>query len=422
MSLSSLCHQCKQSAGIKCLHCSQNFCRSHFREHEENIYVDIHPLIDRLNNLTEQSLRIDEQKKFLINELHQWKEASYRIIDNYCQIKHNEIEEKIKEFYKPLQQVKDQMKPLISNQLNDITHEQIKTFQYKLNELEKTMTENLPTLQLNPLHIDSKLISFISTTSILSLLDLKIPKRTYPIKFDTSPMATDGKLILLQDTTHSLGLYEYDTLSLHRQITWSSTDLSNIIDLHWSNRLKQFLILTREHFYTLNKDFIRSNTCLKTNNDFRTMTTDDDHDQLFLANSTSIEEYSLSTFIFSKRYNINEQNIYSLRFNSNTNQFGLTVRTCHEHKWYFEVRNRSMIRLWSILTPIKCGLCSVTILSSCNEWIIVNVRGDILFQVTNDGHMKSEVIYGGRNLLNAIEINKKILVIRTYGYLEQYEL
>jgi hypothetical protein len=52
----------------------------------------------------------------------------------------------------------------------------------------------------------------------------------------------------------------------------------------------------------------------------------------------------------------------------------------------------------------------------------VNIRGDILFQVTNDGHMKAEVIYGGRNLLNAIEINKTILIIRTFGYLEQYEL
>jgi hypothetical protein len=235
-------------------------------------------------------------------------------------------------------------------------------------------------------------------------------------------LGTDGKFILLQDTTNSLGLYEYDTLSLHRQIPWSSPDLSNIIDLHWSNHLDKFLILTREHLYTLNKDFIYSNTFLKANTDFRTMTSDDERDGLFLATSTSIEEYSLSTLNFLKRYNLNEQNIYSLRFNSNTNQFGLTVRTYHQHKWYFEVRNRSMTRLWSILTPIQGGLCSVTILSSYNEWIIVNIRGDILFQITNDGHMKSEVIYGGKNLLNAIEINKKVLVIRTYGYLEQYEL
>jgi hypothetical protein len=284
------------------------------------------------------------------------------------------------------------------------------------------MKENLPSLQLNPLQIDSKLISFSNHTSISSVLDLKKPKRTYKIKFDTSPMVTDGKFILLQDTTHSLGLYEYDTLSLHRQIPWSSTDLSHIIDLHWSNRLKQFIILTREHLYTLTKDFLHSTVLLKTNSDFRTMTSDDDRDELFLATSTSIETYSLTTLLFSKRYNITEQTIYSLRFNSNTNQFGLTVRTCYEHKWYFEVRNHSMIRLWSILTPIECGLCSVSILSSCNEWIIVNIRGDILFQVTNDGHMKAEVIYGGRNLLNAIEINKTILIIRTFGYLEQYEL
>ncbi len=418
----SLCYQCKESAGIKCLHCSQNFCRLHFRAHEENISVNIHPLIDRLNHITEQSLRIDEHKKSLINELYQWKEGSYRMIDDYCQIKQKEIEEKMKEFHQSIQEVKEKIKPFISNELNLIKEEELKIFHCKLNELEKMMKENLPSLQLNPLQIDSKLISFSNQTSISSVLDLKKPKRTYKIKFDTSPMATDGKLILLQDTTHSLGLYEYDTLSLHRQIPWSSMDSSHIIDLHWSNRLKQFLILTREHLYTLTKDFLHSTVLLKTNSDFRTMTSDDDRDELFLATSSSIETYSLTTLIFSKRYNITEQTIYSLRFNSNTNQFGLTVRTCYEHKWYFEVRNHSMIRLWSILTPIECGSCSVSILSSCNEWIIVNIRGDILFQVTNDGHMKAEVIYGGRNLLNAIEINKTILIIRTFGYLEQYEL
>jgi hypothetical protein len=77
--------------------------------------------------------------------------------------------------------------------------------------------------------------------------------------------------------------------------------------------------------------------------------------------------------------------------------------------------------LWSILTPIDIGSCSVSILSNFNQWIIINVRGDILFQITNDGQIKAEIIYGGRNLLNVIE-NKKVLLIRTYGYLEQYEL
>ncbi len=104
---STTCSQCKQLAGIKCLHCSENFCRIHFREHEEIISNDIHPLIDRLNNLTEkENLRIDEQRKLLINELHQWQETSHRIIDDYCQIKHQEIEEKLKEFQNKIQQIK----------------------------------------------------------------------------------------------------------------------------------------------------------------------------------------------------------------------------------------------------------------------------------------------------------------------------
>lgn len=419
MSISSLCCQCKQSAGIKCLHCSENFCRLHFREHEETISVDIQPLIDRLNILIEDNLQYDNEKILLFEKLEQWKEESYKIINDYCQIKQNEIEEKFQGFKKNIQQIKDQIKPLTSNQ---ITNEQMKDFQEKLNDVDKNMKENLPLLQLNSLHIDSKLISFINKTSKnLSLRDLTIPKRTYEIKFDTSPIATDGKYILLQDTKHSLGLYEYDTLSLNRQITWSSTNLSKIIDLHWSNSLKQYLILTRDRLYTLNNGFICHNTLIKSNNDFRTMTTDDDRNELFLASSTSIEEYSLRTFTSTKQYHINDENIYSLRYNSNTNQFGLTVRTCHQHKWYFQVRNRSMICLWSILTPIECGLCSVIVLLSSNEWIIVNSRGDILFQITNDGHMKEEIIYGGKNLLNAIEINKKILVIRTYESLEQYE-
>jgi hypothetical protein len=200
------CSQCKQSAGIKCLHCSQNFCRIHFREHEEIISNDIHPLIDRLNNLTEQNVRIDDQKKLLIDELHQWQETSHRIIDDYCQIKYQEIEKTINEFYNKTQQIKDEIKPFISNELNIITNEEIKTVEYRLNDLEKLLKENLPSFQFNSLHIDPKLISFIDKTSFYSILNLKKPKRTHQIKFDVSPITTNGKLILLQDTAHSLGL------------------------------------------------------------------------------------------------------------------------------------------------------------------------------------------------------------------------
>ncbi|CAF2620069.1 unnamed protein product [Rotaria sp. Silwood2] len=46
------------------------------------------------------------------------------------------------------------------------------------------------------------------------------------------------------------------------------------------------------------------------------MTRDDDHDELFLATSTSIEVYYPAAFNFSKRYNLNKGNIYSLRFKS----------------------------------------------------------------------------------------------------------
>ena len=75
-----------------------------------------------------------------------------------------------------------------------------------------------------------------------------------------------------------------------------------------------------------------------------------------------------------------------------------------------------MIRLWSILTPIECRSCLVSILSNLNQWVLVNIHEDILFQITNDGHIKAEIIYGGRRmLLNVIE-NKKLFVIRTYEY------
>lgn len=383
---SSLCCQCKQLAGIKCLHCSGNFCRKHYNEHEELISVDINPLIDQLNRLIEEKLKQSNGEN--------------------SQIKQKNIEDKFQLFQKQIQ-------PWIENQENHMTNEQMKDFQEKLNEIE--------------LYMKKPLTSFSSSqmeSNLFSLNNLKLPKRTFQIKFDSSPIATDGNYILLQDSTHSLGLYACYTLVLIRKLTWSTSNLSKIVDLHWSNYLKQFFILTREHLFILNNDSSAYNNTLTkmTDDDFRTMTIDDEHDGLFLATSKSIDEYSLSTFKFSKQYFVNDQHIYSLRYNLNINQFGLTVRTCHDHKWFFEVRNRSMIRLWSILTPIQGGLCWITVLLSSNEWIVVNIRGDILFQINNDGHMKAEVIYGGKELLNAIEINKKVLAIRTYEFLEQYVL
>ena len=425
MSLLSSCYQCTQPANVKCLHCEQKFCRLHFRQHEETISYDIHSLTDRLNNLIENNLHIEEHKQLLIDELYQWQQASHRIIDDYCQMKYHEIDKKVEEYsnkcHETLKQIKNQMKTFLSNECHIIIDEQRETYENKLNELENMIKENRPCFHMNSLYIDPKLISFTNESSISSLLDLKIPKRTCQIKFDASPIAANGKFLLLQDTRRSLGLYDSDTLLLHRHISLSSTDSSNIVDLHWSCRLEQFLILTRNYLFALNHDLMINNILRKSSKEFRTLTSNDNHDELFLATSTSIEAYSLSTFNFFQRFNINDRNIYSLRFNSNTDQFGLTVRTYDEHKWYFEVRNRSMTRLWSIATPIECGSCTVSILFNCNQWIVVNIHGDILFQVTNDNHIKSEVIYGGRTLLNAIE-NEKFLIIRTFGYLEQYEL
>ena len=54
--------------------------------------------------------------------------------------------------------------------------------------------------------------------------------------------------------------------------------------------------------------------------------------------------------------------------------------------------------------------------------MIVNTRGDILFQVTGEGRVKAEVIYGGRYLLNAIDHQGKWLIVRTEGYFEQHAL
>ena len=47
----------------------------------------------------------------------------------------------------------------------------------------------------------------------------------------------------------------------------------------------------------------------------------------------------------------------------------------------------------------------------------MNIHEDILFQITNDDHIKAEVIYGGGRMmsLDVIE-NKKLFVIRTYEY------
>ncbi|CAF4179841.1 unnamed protein product [Rotaria magnacalcarata] len=210
------------------------------------------------------------------------------------------------------------------------------------------------------------------------LIHLRIPKRTCPIKFDASPMTTDGRYIFLQDRTHSLDLY------------------------------------------ILDKNFILSDFLHNKSKDFRTLTSDDAQDALFIATSNTIEEYSLLTFNFSKQHNFDKENIYSLRFSSNANQFGLTIGKCHERKWYFEVENRSMIRRCSVVTPIEYGSCLVSILFNYNQWTIVNNHGDILFQVNNSGQIKAEIVYGGRNSLNAIE--KKLFIIRTYGYLEQHEL
>ena len=255
---------------------------------------------------------------------------------------------------------------------------------------------------------------------MLSISNLKMPKRTCEIQFDAAPLASDGNLIILQHDKHLLGLYDIETFALLHEIDFLSTDSWNIIDLHWSTCLKSFLILAHKYLYTLHDTRIYKTPVTKMNDDFCSLTSDDDNSKLFLATSRTIQEYSFTAFTLSKQYEITEFDIYSLRFNTNTKHFGLTLRSRIDRKWSFQIKDRSMNTLWSVPTSIHHGSCLVSILFSSNEWLIINHHGDILFHITSDGKIKADVIYGGRMLLNAIEINKKFLVFRTIGFLEKY--
>ena len=378
MSTSSICSLCKLSAGIKCLHCAKDFCRRDFGDHEDEIAREIHPLVDRLNQLIEQSLQVDE-----------WKKA----------------------YQTRIATMKARLKPFIDNELNAMTLDEKNLLEVELGELESLMKQNSPAVAWHPLAIEPKGIP-----CLFSLIDLKMPKRTCTITFDAWPMASNEKYLLAQDTAHTLAWYDCDTLASFRRMPWPTKGRTPLVDMHWSPTLAKFLILTRNQLYALGDD-----TLLINNGDFRTMTSDEHRGILFIGSSNRIDEYSLENFVFAKRHKLNDdQRLQSLRLHSVTDQFGLTVRGRGDHPWSFEVRNRSFTRLWSIRMPIKTGLCSLSILS--NEWLIVNTRGDLLFHVTAEGRVKAEVIYGGRYLLNAIDHQGKWLIVRTEGRFEQHAL
>ena len=366
MSSSPVCSLCKLSAGIQCLHCVKDFCRRDFREHENEIAQEIHPLVNRLNQLIELSLRPNEQKKA---------------------------------FQTRIDKMKARLKPFVDNELNNVmTLAEKNHLEVELAELESLMKQHSPAV----------------VPRLFSLLDLKMPQRTCAIKLEACPMASNDKYLLAQNTAHTLTLYDCDKLAPFRQLPWPTKGRTSIVDMHWSPTLVQFLVLTRDQLYALDGDAL-----LSTNSDSRTMTSDEHRGLLFIGTSNGIDEYSLGNLVFTQRHKLaDDPHLQSLRWNSVIDQFGLTLRGRGDHRWSFEVRDSALTRLWSVRTPIATGLCSLSILS--NEWMIVNTRGDLLFQVTGDGRMKAEVIYGGRFLLNAIDHRGEWLIVRTEGYLEQH--
>ncbi|UJR25245.1 hypothetical protein I4U23_006597 [Adineta vaga] len=124
---------CKRAATCLCLHCEKNICSKHFNEHQMEIYNELLPLSDRLNEL-KMILRDKESRNEPLTKLKMWRDKKYEEIDCEYNEKVQEYENKIIEKDQEVSQVIKRIEELIGD--GEASFDQIKQLKKEIETME----------------------------------------------------------------------------------------------------------------------------------------------------------------------------------------------------------------------------------------------------------------------------------------------
>jgi archaellum component FlaC len=421
MSQSCVFESCESTLGISCHCCDKTFCPDHLDEHYESIHNQLKPLVNEINALNNQIMTKTKEKLIgdCLDKLNEWRDESYKTINSLYENKRQELEEHYSKQTDKQQKEIDQMQTKINKLIHehDATEQDIQLFKSTIEIIKHQIKEihqisfhiNIRSLELDE--------NFISIEQIKSnQIDFTVlvpPYKTIDCSQDSQWICASNENALLIRQDSELHLISKE-LTIIKKIPFEH---NGIYDICWSSILKKFILINFNKGVYLSDESFTSIEQIKIVPEqfwWRCACSDN---YLYLISSrhgTDIFQFDLlSSFQLIKRSKLSHlsqerDKIIDITYNNET----LALLIKNQHKTHMELRSCTTFdRLWLLQLDIKYSIaycCSL----NCNDWLLLDHNNSRLIHVTENGNIKSTVVYNARPE-NAILFDSDILAIKT---------
>ncbi|CAF0791086.1 unnamed protein product [Rotaria sordida] len=427
---------CKYTSRVLCHCCNKNLCLEHLKWHDESIDSEINPLVDDINTLTDQliKLNIEELTDNSREKLNQWRDDCHMMINKYYEKKCQELNQhyiqRIDSLQIEIDQIRSKMMKFICEQ--NITIDDLETLKLNISDVKRKLIQikiKPMEIDFHPLIINENLIS-IEEPKLYELDLLKLSKayRKFECTDESWPAMANNDRVLLIDQYPNISLLDRDLKTI-KQSSWS---YGFIRSMCWSSILSSFIVINNEKEIFLIKDNSLSIERISMTEEHYWWSCTCSDTSIFLTNAimgTNIFEFNLlSSFQLVKRWKPPlscKKNEYIDDITYNNGTLALIIKVSSNNIVLLELRSSTTLdRIWSLQLGIKRNWFQQTI-RCCSikydEWLVIEGNTSHIFHILNNGTIKAMGKYKP-SPVNAVLFGSNILAIRTKINLFFYRL
>ncbi|CAF2848148.1 unnamed protein product [Rotaria sp. Silwood2] len=413
---------CKRAASVLCIGCEQDFCIVHLNKHSDSLITQCLQLTDVINRLFDQVKNSSMPQSVFLTELDQWCQEVHRKIDKFCEKKKQEFEEishkERNQQTTELARLRDQVTQFISEQevtenFIDSIGDSIQLLQHQIDQFQSSH------LILHPLVIDNDLVAFYQQISSYNdLLPLSSPQRSIELKNNWYSLAAKDNFLLVKNDS-KLCIFDKQ-LNVVKETNWTH---SVIVDMFWSKRLSQFIIICFENIFILDENSMTINqlpipwnrrmkswSCGTCTSDYLFLSVQGVDPCMYkytlLPSIQLIKEYR-SPMFFKEDERIQD-------LSSNKNLLAMIIANREKKVRLDLCSSTTFQRKWSIEFNEMAGLCAGRCcMLSNNEWMMMNPYDSELLHISKDGKIIKKSQYES-SPIHAVLLGNNHLVIMTH--------
>jgi hypothetical protein len=397
---------CKRKSRALCHCCNKDLCTDHLKEHDDSINSQVHPLVDEINTVADQLLKInvDEVIRNCRQKLDKWRQDCHTLIDQFYQEKCQELQqrcvEKVNQQQRQIEEIKAKMNNLVREK--EATYEDIPSLKANVNDIKRDVQqfeEKGILVDVRPLTIKQDLV-YIEEWSSNEIDISTLPSRFQTIGYYSFSLASNKQFLLLYQHPN-LCLFNRD-LTLVKRSPWEH---DAIWEICWSSTLNSFIIRSSKQKWFLVNENLTSIEPIETieKKDWGSFTCSDA--TLFLSTNergSNIFEFDLlSSFRLIKQWKSpqsckSNDIIYNMAYNNERLALIIQGTFYNIVRLNLELRSSTTLdQLWSLPldithpTTVAIHFC----LLRCDEWLVIDLNASRLLHISKDGKLKATRAY-----------------------------